>query len=137
VSLIDEFRATHARIESGLVAAEAVAADPVKLLGQLKTMRADVLAHFKAKDAFYPTLADQCTQAGDAGAAQLTNIFASNMKVQSAAVQRFFETLETTPATTLAASFRTVTTVIRQRFGTEERAVFPIYVRTSKKPEAA
>lgn len=135
MSVVDEFRATHARIESGLAAAEAVAADAVKLLGQLKLMRAEVLAHFKAKDAFYPSLADQCTKSGDAGAAQLTNIFASNMKVQSAAVQRFFETLETTP--TLVASFRTVTTVIRQRFGTEERAVFPIYVRTAKKPEAA
>lgn len=137
MSLVDDFRATHARLENGLRAAEAVAADPQQLLGQLKQLRGEVLAHFKAKDAFYPALAEQCAQAHDPGAVQLTSIFASNMKVQSAAVQRFFEKLEQTPPAELAASFRTVVTVIRQRFGTEERAVFPIYLRTLKKPEAA
>jgi hypothetical protein len=137
VSQVEEFRAAHARIESGLVAAEAVASDPQKLLAQLKTMRADVLSHLKAKDAFYPELAEQCARVGDGAAAHLTNIFSSNMKVQSAAVQRFFETLDTTPAAQVLSSFKTVVTVIRQRFGTEERAVFPIYLRTAKKPEAA
>lgn len=136
MSLVDEFRATHARIERSLAVAETLTSDPLKLLEQLRTLRAEVLAHFKAKDAFYPSLAEQCLRANDAGAAQLTRIFESNMKVQSGAVQRFFEGLDAVNPSTLVSSFRTVTTVIRQRFGTEERAVFPIYLRT-RPPEAA
>ncbi len=129
---IDEFKAAHARIEAGLKAAEAVEGDLAQLTLQLKAMREDVLAHFKAKDAFYPDLAAQCTKAGDTAGAHLANIFESNMRVQSAAVQRFFESLETAPQANLVGTFRTVTTVIRQRFGTEERAVFPLFVRSAK-----
>lgn len=136
VNLVDEFRASHARIEGALTAAERVTGEPLKLLEQLRAVRGEVLAHFKAKDAFYPSLAEQCLRAKDAGAAQLTRIFESNMKVQSGAVQRFFEGLDSVNPATVVSSFRTVTTVIRQRFGTEERAVFPIYLRT-RPPEAA
>lgn len=73
----------------------------------------------------------------DAPGAQLTRIFASNMTVQSAAVKRFFEGLEKSTPAVSASSFRTVATVIRQRFGTEESAVFPIYNRTCKGDKAA
>ena len=41
-----------------------------------------------------------------------------------------------TPAVRLS-SFKTVATVIRQRFGTEESAVFPIYIRNFKEDKAA
>lgn len=135
MSLVDEFRASHARIEAGLNVAETLTADPPRLLEQLRALRSEVLAHFKAKDAFYPSLSEQCVRANDAGAAQLTRIFESNMRVQSAAVQRFFEGLDGANPTTMVSSFRTVITVIRQRFGTEERAIFPIYLRT-RSPEA-
>ena len=136
MKLVEQFRVEHAAIESGLVAAEAVSLDPTKLLAQLTAMRAGVLAHFKQKDALYPSLSEQCARVGDVPGAQLTRIFESNMKVQSAAVQRFFEGLEKSSPQIVSSSFRTVSTVIRQRFGTEERAVFPIYQR-SFKTEAA
>lgn len=136
MSLVDDFCAAHARIETGLVGAEAVASDPTTLLVRLKELRPEVVKHFQEKDAFYPALSAQCTRAGDTAASQLTKIFESNMKVQSAAVQRFFQGLEASTPAVIASSFRTVTLVIRQRFGTEERAIFPIYQRTWK-PEAA
>ena len=111
--------------------------DTAALLLQLKAMRADVLSHFKAKDAFYPALQDQALRANDAGAQQLTKVFEANMKVQSTAVQRFYETLETASAANLGNSFKTVAVVMRQRFSTEERAIFPLYERTAKSLESA
>lgn len=129
--LLERFRAEHARIESGLRVAESVLPDASKLSAQLLSMRAEVLAHFKAKEAFYPALAEQASRANDAAAAQLTKIFEANMKVQSSAVQRFYDAIEETPAAKLISSFETVATVIRQRFETEERSVFPLYARTA------
>lgn len=129
---IEDFKRAHARIEVALAAGEALIAEPPKLNAHLRSVRTEVLQHFQAKDIFYPALAEQCTKAGDVAGAHLTHIFESNMKVQSAAVQRFFETLETAPQDQLVSSFQTVATVIRQRFGTEERAVFPLFVRTAK-----
>ena len=137
MTLVEEFRAEHAVIEKGLLAAEAVSSDPTKLLAQLQAMRADVLVHFNKKDALYPALSAQCTKVADAAGAHLTRIFESNMTVQSAAVKRFFEGLENSTPAVRASSFRTVATVIRQRFGTEESAVFPIYNRTFKGEKAA
>lgn len=136
IPLLTKFRAEHAHIDSGLRDAEAVIADAPKLSAQLKSMRVEVVAHFKEKDAFYPALAEQSHKVNDAGALQLTKIFESNMKVQSAAVQRFFDTLDGTPAPNLTSSFRTVAIVIRQRFATEERAVFPLFERTAKSLES-
>lgn len=129
--LLEKFRAEHARIESGLQVAESTLPDAPKLSTQLLTMRAEVLSHFKAKDAFYPALVDQAAKANDAAAVQLTKIFEANMKVQSSAVQRFYEAIEVTPGASLISSFKTVATVIRQRFETEERSVFPLYARTA------
>lgn len=137
VALITQFRAEHARIEAGLVAAEAVVNDASKLLAQLLAMRADVLKHFTEKDALYPALLERCSQKSDTPGAHITRIFEQNMKVQSAAVKRFFEGLETLAPAVRASSFKTVTIVIRQRFGTEESAVFPIYIRNFKEDKAA
>ena len=137
MTLVEEFRAEHALIEKGLAAAEAVSSDPGKLLAQLQAMRADLLAHFNKKDALYPALTAQCTKMADGPGAHLTRIFQSNMTVQSAAVKRFFEGLENSTPAVRASAFRTVATVIRQRFGTEESAVFPIYNRTFKGDQAA
>lgn len=114
-----------------------MAADPGQLLAKLLSLRAVVLQHFDRKDALYPALSEQCVKVADAPGAHLTKIFESNMRVQAAAVRRFFEGLETLSPTVRASSFRTVITVIRQRFGTEESAVFPIYVRSFKEGKAA
>lgn len=100
-------------------------------------MRAEVLLHFDRKDALYPALIEQCAKVADAAGAQLTRIFESNMRVQSAAVKRFFQGIETSSASVRSSSFRTVASVIRQRFGTEEKAVFPIYQRSFKNEKAA
>ena len=137
VNLVEQFRAEHARIETGLVAAEVVSADAVKFLAQLASMRAEVLLHFTRKDALYPALLEQCAKVADTPGAHLIRIFESNMRVQSAAVKRFFEGLESSPPAQRASSFRTVATVIRQRFSTEESAVFPIYQRTFKGEKTA
>ena len=135
--MLDQFRAEQVRIEAGLKAAEGVAGDAEKFSAQLKAMRAEVLAHFKSKDALYPALAQQADAAHDVGAAQLARIFEANMKVQSAAVRRFFETFEASPASSLVGSFHTVATVIRSRFQTETRGVFPLVERTAKVLEKA
>lgn len=133
VTVIDQFRAEHARIEAGLAAAEKVLSEPQRLQAQLQTMRAEVVTHFTQKDAFYPALAEQCAAAKDSAGAQLTRIFESNMKVQSAAIRRFFEGFSALPPDALPSSFATVALVVRQRFGTEERAVFPLFTRTLPK----
>ena len=129
--LLEKFRTEHAQIERGLQVAERTLPDASKLSAQLLSMRVDVLSHFKAKEAFYPALAEQASKANDAAAAQLTKIFEANMKVQSSAVQRFYETIEVTPGATLISAFKTVAAVIRQRFETDERSVFPLYERTA------
>lgn len=54
IQLLEKFRTEHARLEAGLAAAEKALPDTAALLLQLKAMRAEVLSHFKAKDAFYP-----------------------------------------------------------------------------------
>lgn len=51
---LEKFRTEHARLEAGLAAAQKALPDTAALLLQLKAMRAEVLSHFKAKDAFYP-----------------------------------------------------------------------------------
>lgn len=137
MGVIQEFKAAHSRIEAGLAAAEVAVHDPSKLATALKSMRREVVQHFQQKDAFYVSLAAQCLTAKDAGAAQLTRIFESNMKMQSAAVTRFFETLDGATPDAMTSGFRTMLTVIRQRFGTEEKAVFPLFVRTAPKTEGA
>jgi hypothetical protein len=109
----------------------------MKLLTVLQGMRRLVVTHFAQKDAFYVALAAQCAAANDVQAAQLTRIFDSNMRMQSAAVVRFFEGLDSAGPATLASSYRTMATVIRQRFSTEEKAVFPLFKRTAPKTEEA
>lgn len=92
-------------------------------------MRELVLEHFRAKDDFYPALASFLTARGDLAGAQLARIFEQNMKVQSAAVQRFFESLDRAQNQQIADGYRTVALVMRQRFSTEEKAVFPLTVK--------
>ncbi|MGV3623035.1 MAG: hemerythrin domain-containing protein [Archangium sp.] len=130
--LLDRFRAEHASIERELQVADGLLFEVPKLTAHLVSMRRAVVAHFQAKDAFYPALAEQALKANDGSAAQLARIFEANMKVQSGSVQRFFETVEAVSAPELLAAFKTVAAVIRQRFATEERAVFPLYARSAE-----
>jgi hypothetical protein len=130
--LVEHFRAEQAGIEAGLKAVEGASSDAGRFSALLLAMRPAVLSHFKAKDELYPALAEQALAANDSAAAQLTRIFETNMKVQSAAVRRFFEKLEVTAPALLESSFKTVASVIRARFATEGRAVFPLVERTAK-----
>lgn len=133
---LEDFKKAHERIDAGLKVADG-AGNEAALLKQLLGLRDEVLAHFRAKDAFYPALASRCEAAGDTQGAHLTRIFETNMKVQSGAVQRFFQGLEQAPLAGLPAAYRTVAGVIRQRFGTEEKAVFPLFTRSAKSKEKA
>ena len=131
-AMIEEYKLAHARIEIVLQGGEALVANLPALIKHLAVARPEVVQHFLSKDAFYPLLAEQCTKAGDSAGAHLSHIFESNMRVQSAAVRRFFESVEIAQQASLLSSFQTVVTVIRQRFSTEERAIFPLFVRTAK-----
>lgn len=124
---VEDFRLAHQKLGAALDQADA--APTAQLLDLLKAIREEVLAHFKAKDAFYPSLAAHLTEAGDVAGAQLARIFEQNMKIQSAAVQRYFEGLERAAPQTSIDGFKTVALVMRQRFQTEEKAVFPLTVR--------
>lgn len=124
---VDGFRAEHQRFVEALDKADGLESDA--LLTALKTIRDAVLTHFRAKDEFYPSLAEHLAAAGDSAGAQLARIFEQNMKIQSSAVQRYFEALDRVPAQTSIDGYRTVASVIRQRFQTEERAVFPLTSR--------
>lgn len=129
LTLVEQFREKHRELTTALDRADATAGDQARLLEALRGLRAPVLDHLKAKDAFYPALATHLTQAGDAAGAHLARIFEQNMKIQSGAVQRFFEGLDRASPQALGESYKTVATVLRQRFATEERAVFPLTVR--------
>lgn len=135
--VLDDFRSAHARLEGELSVADAAVGDAERLITTLKNMRRAVLTHFAQKDAFYVALGAQCAAANDVQAAQLTRIFEANMKMQSAAVVRFFEGLEGASHDTVASSYRTISTIIRQRFATEEKAVFPLFKRTAPRLEEA
>lgn len=123
---VEAFLQEHQRILAALEQVEAAADAPLPPLHQAREL---VLAHFKAKDLFYPALAEHLTQTGDVAGAQLARIFEQNMKIQSSAVQRFFENLDRAAPSALTDGFRTVALVIRQRFSTEEKAVFPLTVK--------
>lgn len=126
---VDSFRHAHARLAERLDQADLVLHSPDALAASLREIRESVLEHFRAKDAFYPVLADHLTARGDLAGAQLARIFEQNMKVQSAAVQRFFESLERVQSQQVADGYRTIAMVMRQRFSTEEKAVFPLTIK--------
>lgn len=129
LALVEQFRQTHLQLTTALDRADASSANTAQLLEVLRGLRAPVLEHLQAKDAFYPALATHLMDTGDAAGAQLARIFEQNMKIQSGAVQRFFEGLDRAAPQALVESYKTVATVLRQRFVTEERAVFPLTVR--------
>ncbi|MDX2010288.1 MAG: hemerythrin domain-containing protein [Myxococcaceae bacterium] len=126
---IERFRQAHLRIAEALGTADESLLEPAALYAHLKAVRADIVSHFREKDAFYPELSEALQTAGDNAGAQLARIFESNMKIQSAAVQRFFEALDRAAPAQLPQSYQTVASVIRQRLSTEEKAVFPLTVR--------
>jgi hypothetical protein len=51
------------------------------------------------------------------------------MRMQSDAVRKFFGDLEASSPPLVLQSFKTMALVIRSRIATEERAVFPLYLK--------
>ena len=51
------------------------------------------------------------------------------MRLQAAAIRRFFGSLDGAISPVLAQTFRTMALVIKTRIVTEERAVFPLYMK--------
>lgn len=127
--LIERFRAEHRRIEEHLVECEALVGQVEPLAERLKQLKPLLVAHLEAKDAFYARLRQLCSEAGDLASANIATIFNENMTVQSGAIRRFFSSLEGAPSPLLAQSFTTMALIIRNRLSTEERAVFPLYLK--------
>lgn len=127
--VVEEFRAQHRRIEEHLSACDAVLERVEALHARLKEMRPLLLEHFDQKDAFYVKLRELCAHNGDLASSNIAKIFDDNMRVQSGAIRRFFNALDTSSSPLLAQSFKTMGLIIRSRLSTEERAVFPLYVK--------
>ena len=127
--LIERFKGEHRQIDEHLVACEALVGQVVPLADRLKELKPVLLAHLDAKDAFYLRLRQLCSDNGDLASANIATIFNDNMSVQSGAIRRFFSSLEGAPSPLLAQSFTTMALIIRNRLATEERAVFPLYLK--------
>jgi uncharacterized protein YigA (DUF484 family) len=130
-AVVDDFRAQHRRIDEQLAACEDLAAQVDALQARLLALRPVLLDHLDAKDAFYVRLVRECAREGDLAQANVAQMFEGNMKVQSAAVRRFFAALDTPGSPLLAQSFKTMALIIRGRLSQEERAVFPLFLKAA------
>jgi hypothetical protein len=126
---LDALKADHRRIEAELQGCEPVAEQAVPLAAKLRAMRPLMLDHLTAKDVFYAELRALCSGRGDLASVNTVKIFEDNMRVQSAAIRRFFSSLDGAISPMLSQTFRTMALVIRSRIITEERAVFPLYLK--------
>jgi hypothetical protein len=124
----------HRRIEAELAACEALGDQAPALASRLKTFKPVMLEHLLAKDAFYAELKALCLGRGDLAAGNVAKSFEDNMRVQASAIRRFFESIEGAVSPLLAQSFRTMALVIKSRIATEERAVFPLYLKNRSTP---
>ena len=125
---LDTLRAAHRVIEADLAACEALN-EPAPLVAKLKAMRPMMLEHLDAKDAFYAELRAACAGRGDLSSGNTAKIFEDNMRMQAAAIRRFFESLDHGMSPVFSQTFRTMALVIKSRIVTEERAVFPLYLK--------
>lgn len=117
-------RLEHALISDALdKCADAVGRTFQQRLTELKPV---VLKHLKRKAEFYRDLAKLCEQRADEEGARLVRISEANMMVQSNAVVNFFENLDQ-PIDGVHQTFRTISDVLRARFATEERKLFPLF----------
>jgi hypothetical protein len=126
---VDALLAEHRRIEAELTACEAVGDQVGPLASRLKVMRPLILDHLTAKDVFYAELRALCAGRGDLAASNTARIFEDNMRLQASAIRRFFGSLDGAISPVLAQSFRTMSLIIKTRMVTEERAVFPLYMK--------
>jgi hypothetical protein len=126
---LETLKADHRRIEAELNACEALLDQAPALAGKLRAMRPLLLEHLSAKDDFYAELKALCSGRNDIATGNVAKIFEDNMRVQSAAIRRFFEGLDGAVSPLLVQSFRTMALVIKSRILTEERAVFPLYLK--------
>ena len=131
-AVVDDFRAQHRRIEELLAACEALLDQVGALHARLLELKPVLLAHLDAKDAFYARLVELCALRGDLAATNVAKMFDENMRVQSGAARRFFAALETAGSPLLAQSFKTMALIIRGRLLQEERAVFPLYLKSAR-----
>ena len=130
-AVIDAFRAEHQQIEDHLTACEPLAAQAPALIARLKQLEPLLLGHLDAKELFYARLKKLCADNSDLASANFATMFSENMDVQSAAIRRFFTTLEVSPQ--LQQSFSTIALIVRSRLRTEDRAVFPLYLKNLRK----
>ena len=128
-AVVDRFKSEHRQIEEQLDACEALAGQVVALAERLRQLKPLLLAHLDAKDAFYSRLKQLCSDSGDLASANIATVFHDNMSVQSGAIRRFLASLDAAASPLLSQSFTTMALIIRNRLSTEERAVFPLYLK--------
>jgi hypothetical protein len=126
---LDALKEEHRRIEADLLGCEQIADQAVPLAAKLRAMRQLMLDHLTAKDVFYAELRALCSGRGDLASVNTVKIFEDNMRVQASAIRRFFGSLDGAISPVLSQTFRTMALVIRTRIVTEERAVFPLYLK--------
>lgn len=126
---LERFFTQHRRIEQLLELCEPLIKDLPKLDEQLKALVPLLLEHLDEKERFYVELKQLAAEKNDASGTSIATIFESNMQVQSGAIRRFCQTAQGPLSEVVARSFETMAHIIRSRFSTEERAVFPLYAR--------
>jgi hypothetical protein len=129
LDLLIQFKQQHDTVRAALTTAEN-AASHAATMAALLPIQSLVDEHLRAKENFYAELETLCRTRNDATGVNLTAIFRTNMTVLGGAVQKFFRDLATMKdEAVLKNALRTVSHVLRSRFDTEEKAVFPIYQR--------
>lgn len=130
---IEAFKAEHRSLATALTECRALLAAPEQLVAKLRTVESLVINHLDAKERFYVDLVELCAAKHDAGSKSIAEIFGQNMRVQSEALRTFFSGLPRVDLKTLPRSFETMSHVMTTRVSTEERVVFPLFLKHADK----
>jgi hypothetical protein len=126
-SRIQALQEEHAQLRALLRNCESAhARDFASALSRLEEM---FVPHHAAKLAFYDAFIEAFQAAGDKTSVSVLSIFRTNMKVMSSAIQGFLQSPDPDPARS-HERFHTVATTLRSMLSTEEKAVFPLCIRT-------
>lgn len=130
LSRVHALQEDHSRLRALLRNCEA--AGPRDFEPALRRLEEAFTPHREAKLALYDESVRAYTQAGDKLNVSVLSIFRTNMNVTSQAILGFLRALDPEPER-CRARFLSVANTLRSMLDTEERVVFPLYLRTAQR----
>lgn len=120
----------HARLRALLQTCEG--ASPPELEASLRRLEEIFVPHRRAKVALYEDSLQACQLRGDKTSVTVLNIFRANMNVMGEAILGFLRFPDPHPER-LLQRFRTVSSTLRSMMDSEEKVVFPLFLRHARR----